>query len=37
MPKVMVYNAEGTEGEAETADPTLLEKTDGKENWRRPV
>jgi hypothetical protein len=32
MPKVMVYNVEGTEGEAETADPSLLETTDGKED-----
>ncbi len=32
MPKVMVYNAEGTEGEAETTNPRLLEKTDGKED-----
>ena len=37
MPKVMVYNVEGTEGEAETADPRLLEKSDGKEDWRRPA
>jgi hypothetical protein len=36
MLKVMVYNAEGTEGEAKTAGPTPLEKTDGKEDWRRP-
>jgi hypothetical protein len=32
MPKVMVYNVEGTEGEAATADPRLLETTDGKED-----
>jgi hypothetical protein len=37
MRKVMVYNAEGTEGETETADPRLLEKTDGTEDWRRPA
>jgi hypothetical protein len=37
MLKVMVYNAEGTEGKVETADPTLLEKRDGKEEWRRPA
>jgi len=36
MPKVVVYNVEVTEGEAETVDPRLLEKTDGKEDWRRP-
>jgi hypothetical protein len=37
MPKVIGYMVEGTEGEAETADPRLLEKTDGKEDWRRPA
>jgi hypothetical protein len=37
MPKVMLYNVERTEGEAETAAPRLLKKTDGKEDWRRPA
>lgn len=32
MPKVRVYMVEGTERRAETADPRLLEKTDGKED-----
>ena len=37
MLKVIVYMVEGTEGVAQNADPRLLEKTDGKENRRRPA
>jgi hypothetical protein len=31
----IVYMAEGVERGTETADPRLLEKTGGKEDWRR--
>jgi hypothetical protein len=37
MSKVMVYIVEGTEGVAQNPDPRLLEKTDGKEDRRRPT
>ena len=37
MPKAMVCKVEGTEGVAQNAHPRLLEKTDGKEDRRRPA